>query len=55
MRRVRSVLMDAVDPDNADKVNFSVQASAAAAAAALKENRLTFTWLDGELQKVYLT
>ncbi|XP_038972002.1 uncharacterized protein LOC103705749 isoform X1 [Phoenix dactylifera] len=49
MRRVRNVLMDAVDPDNANKVNSSVQASA----AALKENRLTFTWLDGELQKKY--
>ncbi|KAG1334440.1 DnaJ subfamily C member 10 [Cocos nucifera] len=53
MCRVRNVLLDAVDPDNANKVNFSVQAFAAAAAAALKENRLTFTWLDGELQKKY--
>lgn len=49
MRRVRNILMDAVDPDDANKVNFSVQSSA----AALKENRLTFTWLDGELQKKY--
>lgn len=43
------MLMTGDDSDYARKVNASVPM---VAATAVKENRLTFTWLDGDVQLV---
>uniref|UniRef100_A0A804I675 Uncharacterized protein n=1 Tax=Musa acuminata subsp. malaccensis TaxID=214687 RepID=A0A804I675_MUSAM len=50
MYRVRDMLMTGDDSDYARKVNASVPM---VAATAVKENRLTFTWLDGDVQLKY--
>ncbi|XP_074559163.1 uncharacterized protein LOC141815108 [Curcuma longa] len=50
LRRASDVLMVGDDSDYARNVNLSV---AIVASAAMKENRLTFTWLDGEVQQKY--
>ncbi|XP_042402761.1 uncharacterized protein LOC121992445 isoform X2 [Zingiber officinale] len=50
LRRASDVLMVGDDSDYARNVNLSV---ASVASAAMKENRLTFTWLDGEVQQKY--
>ncbi|RRT73809.1 hypothetical protein B296_00028685 [Ensete ventricosum] len=47
--RVRDMLMTGDDSDYARKVNVSVPT---VAATAVKENRLTLTWLDGDVQLV---
>ncbi|OAY62782.1 DnaJ subfamily C member 10 [Ananas comosus] len=49
IRRVQDVLLDVVDSDDIGKENPLVKESAAA--AAMKQRRLTFVWLDGEVQK----
>lgn len=49
MRRASDVLMVGDDSEYARNVNLSV---AIVASAAMKENRLTFTWLDGDVQQV---
>uniref|UniRef100_A0A6V7QRF5 J domain-containing protein n=1 Tax=Ananas comosus var. bracteatus TaxID=296719 RepID=A0A6V7QRF5_ANACO len=49
IRRVQNVLLDVVDSDDIGKENPLVKESAAA--AAMKQRRLTFVWLDGEVQK----
>lgn len=45
MRRVQEILSNDVDAVSQDS-------SSASSAIALKEKRLTFTWLDGEAQNV---
>ncbi|RWW63616.1 hypothetical protein BHE74_00029186 [Ensete ventricosum] len=47
--RVRDMLMTGDDSDYARKVNASVPT---VAATAVKDNRLTLTWLDGDVQLV---
>ena len=49
MRRVQQILSSAAELNGADK-----QQPSEPSAIALKDKRLTFTWLDGEAQKVYL-
>lgn len=48
MRRVQQILSSAAELNGADK-----QQPSEPSAIALKEKRLTFTWLDGEAQKQY--
>ncbi|ONK75426.1 uncharacterized protein A4U43_C03F16720 [Asparagus officinalis] len=48
MRKAKQILAGNVDSDIPEAT-----VSASAAGVALKENRLTFTWLDGETQKKY--
>lgn len=47
MRKAKQILAGNVDSDGPEAT-----VPASAAGVALKENRLTFTWLDGETQKV---
>lgn len=49
MRRVQQILSSAAELNGADK-----QQPSEPSAIALKDKRLTFTWLDGEAQKVSL-
>ncbi|WOK97578.1 hypothetical protein Cni_G06286 [Canna indica] len=50
MRRIRDTLMTGDDSDYARNVNALVLARVA---TALNEDRLTFTWLDGDVQQKY--
>lgn len=50
MRKAQDQLIDAVDTNASGNVDNSVEISSAV--TALKDNRLTFVWLDGEVQKV---
>jgi hypothetical protein len=50
LRKAQDQLLDAVDTSATGNVDNSVEISSAA--TALKDNRLTFVWLDGEVQKV---
>jgi hypothetical protein len=47
---VQDQLLDAVDTSATGNVDNSVEILSAS--TALKDNRLTFVWLDGEVQKV---
>lgn len=47
LRRVQETLSNDGESDHVDPDNMS-----SAAAFALKQKRLTFTWLDGEVQQV---
>jgi len=50
MRKAQKTLAGNVDTDSGE----STLATAPAAGLALKEKRLTFAWLDGEAQKVFM-
>jgi hypothetical protein len=50
LRKAQDQLLSAVDSSTTENVEKIVEV--ATAATALKDDRLTFVWLDGELQKV---
>ncbi len=50
LRKAQDQLFSDVDASTSENVDSSVVVSSAA--AALKDDRLTFVWLDGEVQKV---
>jgi hypothetical protein len=50
LRKAQDQLLSAVDSSTTGNVENIVEV--ASAATALKDDRLTFVWLDGEVQKV---
>lgn len=50
LRKAQDQLISAIDTSTAGNVDNSVEVSSAA--NALEDDRLTFVWLDGEVQKV---